>query len=525
MKSFLQKHASSVIGVLSGFDRLVFRGTLRGISYPEGMAKYLSAMRVLLKDFGTHAGQVTKRVKDASLALAIELDRPVKYLASPSVKKEAVARSILEENPVDKGLVCVLESVEPCRTFDIYKNREAKKLELVSRTRKCKFLYHYVIHPVFGFMNARIQSWYPFPVQVCINGREWLARQMDFKGFDYIRRDNCFTWLEDPAKAQKLLDAQLRASWSSLLDGVARHLNPAHDEIFRDYPIRYYWSAYQSEWASDVMFRNPQDLRRLYPSFVHHGITTFGSPDVMRFLGRRIPRTGRVHGRFEGEVVSDVKFREEGVRIKHRVNGNSIKAYDKAYDEEGAVFRIECTINDPKDFKVWRKKEGEKEGGKSWRPLRKGIADLHRRSKVSQACNNRYLDALSSIEGGTPLREIAADICRPLRWKGRPVRAINPFSPEDSLLLAAVTRCEFTINGFRNRDIRRFLYRSLPSSPHDETRRSRSVTRKLRLLRAHSLIKKVPSTHRYVLTEKGRKAATAMLAAAEADVSLLTKVA
>jgi len=157
MKEFIAKFGDQISGVLSGFDRLVFRGHLRGISYVTGMKQYLWSNQVLNKEFGAHAEKVTERLKEASLAEAGKLQRPVKYLASSKTSKEDVARSIAAKEGITSGPVCVLTSVEPCWSFEIYRNRETKKLDVVKRERHCLFLYHYWMHPVFGFMNARIQ--------------------------------------------------------------------------------------------------------------------------------------------------------------------------------------------------------------------------------------------------------------------------------------------------------------------------------------------------------------------------------
>src|SRR6202165_4464992 len=120
------------------------------------------------------------------------------------------------------------------------------------------------------------------------------------------------------------------------------HRSPAQPdswrEIFRK-PISYYWSTYQHEWALDVVFHHATYLRQFYPRWVNHAMTTFSSPDVMRFLGKHINSNGQLHQDFSGEVVSDFKRRAEGVRIKHSVNGNSVKLYDKAYTPKGSVLR------------------------------------------------------------------------------------------------------------------------------------------------------------------------------------------
>jgi hypothetical protein len=522
MELFIQQYGGDVTGTLSGFDRLVFRGSLRRLAYQQGMMAYLWAMGVLLKDFAAHVTSVTFHLKEASLALARKTFRPIKYLSSSKTSKEHEARKIASRDGITKGLICVLTCIEPCNSYEVHRSRDKKKLELICRFQKCLHIYHYYIHPVFGFMNARIQTWFPFSIQICINGREWLSKKMDEAGIAYIRKENCFTWIEDTQKAQDLMDTQLNAQWPTLLRNISRLLNPIHDQMFKEFPVDYYWSVHQSEWASDIMFKSPDALARLYPTLVHHGITTFKSPDVMRFLGRKIPSQVNVPVAFTGEVVSDLKQRPEGIRIKHRVKQNSIKLYDK----QGSVLRPETTINDPKDFKVYRLKEGDKNGHRTWLPMRKGIADLYRRAQVSHAANNRYLDALASTNNTTPLKTLIESLCKPVMWKGKRVRALNPHSHEDSSLLESISRGEFLINGFRNRDLRIFLYSPDGNESLKEKRRqSSAITRKIRLLRAHGLVKKVPRTHRYQLTDYGRNVITALIAAQNADTNSLTKLA
>jgi len=525
MKEFIAKFGDQINGVLCGFDRLVFRGHLRGISYVTGMERYLWANQVLKKEFGEHAEKMTEQLKEASLAVAGRLQRPVRYLASSKISKEDVARGIAAEDRITDGLVCVLKSVEPCWSFDIHRNREKQKLELVVRERQCLFLYHYWMHPVFGFMNARIQSWFPFPIQICLNGREWLGRQMDGAGLSYVRRDNCFPWVEDWARAQQLMDDQLKVDWPRLLDEIAGQLNPIHDEVFAKYPLDYYWSTYQSEWASDVVFREAAMLRRLQPRLMRHGMTALGSRDVMRFLGRRIPLNGEVPKRFNGEVVSHVQEREQGVRLKHFVNGNSEKLYDKAYTEVGSVLRPECTIHNVEDIRTYRPKEGDPDGPLGWRPMRRGIADLHRRAEVSQKANERYLDALASVDESSTVAELVEDLTRPVQWNGQRVRALRPLDAADSALLEAVGRGEFVVNGLRNRDLQRLLFDTAAESPKEAKRRSARVSRQIRMRRAHGVIQKVPKTHRYQLTAAGRKAITAILTARQATVAQLTAAA
>lgn len=519
MKSFIQKHSRFITGILSGFDRLVFRGFLRSLNYKGGMHAYLSLADISFNAFAKHVELVTKEVKEAATAPAEKYKRPLIYLPSSEGSKEDLAKAIMRKDGIEKGLVCVLTAVEPCTSVDLHRNRKEKKVELVFRRRKCLHVYQYWIDPILGFMNARIQTWFPFTIQICVNGREWLSRQMNKSRIPYVKQDNCFSEIADIKKAQCLMNSQLRTDWPKLLGGIAVRLNPRHDEIFKNFPIDYYWTTHQSEWATDILFSDTKYLNALYQDLIHHGMTTFNSADVMRFLGHKITATGQIPRNFNSNVTSDVKRRHEGVRIKHRMGRNGIKMYNKYFN----LLRGETTINDPTVFKVFRSKQGEDGRKKSWQPMRKAVADLHRLAEVSQAANNRYFDALAVVNVPIPVKSLVQSILKPTLLNERRVRAINPWSEDDANLLQSVMQGEFTINGFRNREIRQILFGNSQDSK-EEKKRSARISRKLRMLRAHGLIKKVPHTHRYHVTEKGRSIISALMAARNADANQLTKL-
>lgn len=519
MNEFTAKYADQIQGVLTGFDRLVFRGSLRKIAYVFGMKGYLWANQVLLKDFGAHVQQIGERVKQASLQCVLEAGRTVQYLQSSKDDKEAIARRIAREQKITEGVVCALTCVEPCWGYDIHRNRETKQLDLVQRSRKCLYVYQYWQHPVLGWLNARIETWFPFSIQICMNGREWLACQMDRAGIGYRKQDNCFPWIGDWEQAQKLMDTQLQAKWPELLDGIASQLNPIHDQIFQHFPLGYYWSTYQSEWATDVSFRKAEDLRRLTPLWMHHGMISFSSSDVLRFLGKKLTATGQINGHVTAEVTSDLKRRQEGMRIKHRYNDNSVKLYDKAYTPMGSVVRAELTMENPEDFKALRSREKDPEQRLAWLPMRRGIADLYSRAQVSQKANERYLDALASVDDSTTLQELISGIQKPVTSQGKRMRALHPFDDQDLPLLKAISHGDFMISGLRNKDLQPLLYTTVAKSEQESRRRSAAISRKLRLLRAHHLIRKVPGTHRYQVTNAGRKIITGVLAASNATIN------
>src|SRR5215469_6706401 len=321
MERFLKRHKDRIIGSITGFDRMLFRGTLRSISHCQGLEIFLSSQRVLFKDFATFARRLSEEISDHGKAFAAKLGRPYQYLDSPSLAKEHLAREIMEHDQISKGLICVLASVEPCYTITVRGDRQTKRLRLVSEVRQCKHLYFYFIHREFGLMHIRVQTWLPFTMQVCVNGRRWLANQLQRAGISFVQNDNTFTQISDLKRAQQFMDQLVRRDWSSLLNALTKQISPL--ERHPEWKLKgYYWSFRETEVATDVMFRDPDSLALLYPSLLQHAMLVCKSTDVLRFLGRR------VNSRFNGEISSNLK-RHEGLRVKHWVEENSIKMYDK----------------------------------------------------------------------------------------------------------------------------------------------------------------------------------------------------
>jgi len=515
MQSFIQKYQKDVMGVLSGWDRVFIQGTQRALANLAGMMSYLSYVGVLLKDFGSFVEETSERIKTASEEAAQRLNRPVIYLKSCHVSKEDLVRKIALQEGISEGLICILRCVEPGISYRIYSNRQQKKLILKREPRQCLHYYHYWMDRDFGLMHARLQTWFPFDIQVCFNGRSWLARQMDKKSLGYEKRENCFAWLENVPATQKLMDRLLKLNWPRFLGGIARQINPLQKQILQGYRTDYYWSIHESEWATDIMFRSIRALDRIYPSLIRGAISAFSTRNVMRFLGKKPQGPYRT-----GEVISSYLRRPEGIRVKHSINRNSVKLYNK----QGSVLRVETTINDPYEFKAFRPKENDPEGDWDWRYLRKGIADMHRRAEISHGVNGRYLEALSALDTETPLKQLLGPVCRRCLWKGQPVRALHPWSATDQELLSVISRGEYTINGFRNRDLVMALYPKSRGSTETRRQASGRVTRHLRLLRAHQIIRKVSGTHRYRLTQKGRQMVTAVLCYQSVSLQQLNKL-
>lgn len=499
MDTFLKVHAEDVVGKIETFDRMIFKGHLTRF-FPEGaFTRFLHSQGVLLKDFSAYVQKATAAVKERAKALAAEAGRPFEYLATAHTRvsgksKEELAREIAERDGIKEGLIAVFSTLELCSSFDVRGNSKTHRLEVVRAPRKCLYLYFYLIDREFGFMHVRLQTWFPFEIQIYINGREWLARQLDRRGLGYRRADNTFTAIDDMAVATRLCARFAHRRWEKLLSVFARRVNPHLSHIQRARFGGYYWCLDQSEYATDVMFKSRARLEAVYPDLRRMALTCLGAEDVLRFLSRKL------HGNFKGEVGTDSKRRLEGWRIKHRMKRNSIKMYDKV-----SVLRIETTINNPREFTILRPQVRGRRTIWRWMPMGKGVQFLWRYAELSRLANHRYLEALASAPlQGKAVAELD-DLCRSRTRRGRHVPGLNPVAADTVALFQAALDGAHCLNGFRNRDLQLRIYPTAPSSHDEARRRTARLSRAIARLRHHGLVAKLPASRRYRPTNRGRR--------------------
>jgi len=513
MQRFLQRFTLYVAGTLCGFDRLVFKGRLCQLYSPEGMNILLRANRIAHKEFKEYAAGLTARVLQAAgVPQAKELGY-YRYLNSSKIDKEKVAREIAAARHVKSGLVCVLQCVEPCWTFDWATDDGVSTIR--GEPGKCSNLYHYLIHPTFGWMYVRLQTWFPFEIQIGLNGREWLARQMNRERLDYRRHDNKFLWVRNWQRAQQLLDEQLLTDWPRELDALQQLVHPLHPEHLGQMPVKYNWTVFQSEWASDIAFRRQEDLEPWFERWLRQAMLTYNHLDILGFFGHAPALFRQGRKRIETSVLATF----EGRRIKHWVAANSLKMY-----HEANVFRPEFTMNAPEAIRVPRPPADNPDGPVKMRPMRRSVADLPQRAAYCQGVNERYLEALADTAETRPLRELAEPLTRrapePRRDSNpavRYVRGLNPLAEVDAALLTAISDPKWLIQGLRNRDLVAALYPEASADASERRRRSARVTRLLRLLRGHGLLEKIAGTHRYQVSADGRTRIQAVLACRNAN--------
>jgi hypothetical protein len=426
----------------------------------------------------------------------------LQYINSGKLDKNEIARKEFAANPLKAGLIAAFSTLENCDTITVKPNKSTHMLEITSRSTKCKHYYFYYSDEEFGWMFLKIQTWFPYNVQVYINGREYVSRLLSQNNVPYEMYNNSFSYIGDFSAAQELADSILDKKISDSFDGMIKKINcllPAIEEILNH---SYYWCIDQCEFATDINFKSREDLSIFYKTLVETAFFTFSSNDIYSFFGRNV---GRINNFKKGEIVSDLRHRYQGYRIKFKINKNQVKMYDK-----GNNLRIEVTINNPRDFKILKTVEIMEEDKivqtKKWVPMGKSIANLYRYVEICKSIIKRFIEALPIPDmDKIPTKEIEA-ISAPKIVDDRKYSGFNLLSKETTDLFHAIASGDFIINGFDNKAIRARVYED-SNSPKIMNKTSRMFSK----LKAHGIIKKVHRKNRYYMTTRGRSITNTLL--------------
>lgn len=500
MQSFITKHADKISAVLSCFDRVIIRGHLpmasvgflRGWMYDHKIGFNLKTLPPGWRNFKEAAPWFAEQIKAHAQSLAARAGRPYKHLPSHNEAMEEKARALAEQDGITEGLICVYSALEICSTFRIRYGHDGPELDKDLRT--CLVIYCYYQDKTFGLMHVKIQTWFPFTVQVYVNGHEWLARQLSRRRIAFEKVDNAFVKLSDPERAQQCLSDFWQRDWPKFLDGLAGRVNPLLDTWLTG--LNYYWVIDEAEFSTDVLFNDHQALATLRPRLYEHAFLCLGAQQIMGFLGRKYRET------FAGDVKRYWHRREPGAAVRFCIKRNVLKMYDK----HGIVLRIETVIRLPREFRIHRrlhKWNGTNPLG--WFPMNKAVANLYRYAQVGQKANERYLEALTVVDDlGVSEKELDRR-CAPVSYQGRMRRALQPLSRDDQALFQAALRGEHLVRGFRNGELAQLLFGSCPDDAGERRRRCGRVSRRISLLRAHGLVAKFPRSRRYRVTERGQR--------------------
>jgi len=489
MNTFIERHADKIRGVLSCFDRVVLTGTLPDLCHAGAMATYLGAQQIRLCDYPRWAEPFRDEIRVQAERLAQEAGLTIEFIRrAKDFRKEQRIKQLLAARGEYPGLVHIFSAMEPCPSYKPWHDKRSGKTFLKPTEAKCLHYYFSFIDPVLGLCYLRVPTWAPFRLQFYCNGHSVLARQLQRKGIAYTLLDNAFVDIADWPRAQGLADAWEPTRLHRQLDRLAATYCP----VLRHFPAGVHWSCMQVEYATDVVFRRQADFQPLYDAFTHTAIHAVKPAHVATFLGRKLTRA------YQDEVGNDFSTRIEGTRIKHHMGWAAIKLYDKF----GLIARIECTANDVTFFRHHRTVE-HRDGTKEFKlaPVRKSIYSLPVLRDLLGAATYRYLAFLAAIEDPRPGLQALEKIATPVHDGERSYRGFNLFHGPDLDLFRTILRGEFTISGFQARQLREHL----PGLS------GAKLSRLLKRLRLHGLLKKIGKRYKYYPTTLGRTVATAAL--------------
>lgn len=471
----LERYAAQIEGTLGCFDRVVITGTLVEVAYAKAITARLAHEGVRCFDIKDFADPLRRQICEHAKALAAQAGLQSEHIRRKNFRKDERIEAILQGRGRHPGLVHVFSAMENGTTFEPWHERSTGRTGMRTTSGKCLHCCFYFIHQRLGLMYVRVQTWLPCRLQIYFNGHNALALRLQKAG-------NAFVQCDDWAKAQSLADDfDIRALHRDL-DKLAARCVP----FLKRFPAGYHWSLMQVEHAFDIVRKSKEALAPVYAEISRQAIHTVKAPDVAKFLGRPLPKDPEV------QVCSDFHTRVEGTRVKHFLGPASIKLYDK----HGLVLRIECTANDVTFFKHHRK-VGHHDGTITCQvaPLKKSIHSLGDLRGLLAAANARHLQFLDGLEDRSEGKRRLDKITAPVPdGNNHRSRGFNLFCQSDLQVLLAVLAGEHNISGLTNK----LLRKSMPWT-------SAQVSRLLKRLRAHGIIKKIARTFKHYATQTGRR--------------------
>ena len=300
-------------------------------------------------------------------------------------------------------------------------------------------------------------------------------------------RDNAFVQISDWKAAQRLANGFSLRTLHHKLNEVARRFCPVADKFAQGY----HFSLMQVEYALDIAFKNAAVLGPIYDEISRQAMLTVRTGEVARFLGKRLSPRAQAQSSFHTRV--------EGTRIKHVLNRQAIKMYDK----QKQVLRIECTTNEVTFYKHHRK-VAQRAGGYRYQlaALKRSIYSLGDLRELLDAATRRYLEFVGELEDRSPGRLALEKITRTARDQhARTWRGFNLFSAADLQAILALLRGEHHISGLTNRALQGAL----------TGKTAGQIGRILKRLRLHGLIRRIGRTYKYYVTRLGQKLLIAAL--------------
>ncbi len=462
---------------LECIDRMYLNVYVPKLQYAAGAAAFFRFHRGATFASSALMGEMTRDFVSAIGEFVKENGIPVETFVKGQ-RKDDVALEHLREFDAQEGVVFVGKAQEKCSVFRTEKRRDpnsgATYPWLVRSTAMVNQYYFYCVDRDFGPFFLKFCSYFPYTAKLCINGHEYLKRQLDKKGISYEALDNGLLSCDEIKRAQRLSDGLSARKIDDLLRKWLRLLPHPFTPLDRQAGYRYDVSILQAEFALTQVLDRPLSGRILFEEIIRENLD-IGRPDrVQLIFSRRVIKT--TPGVFRTRVITEGVVPSLHVYYKH----SKIKQYHK----EGHALRTETTINNTRDFCIGKR-----------------LKNLPALREIGFQANRRLLSVQRISHDCAVSHDVVTGLAKPLVIDNQRVSALRFGDPFVHVLLSALLVFRLLPNGFSNKDLREHLAPLLGLEPSDFT--PGRMTYQLRRLRLRGFIERIPRSHRYCVSRDG----------------------
>jgi hypothetical protein len=397
-------------------------------------------------------------------------------------RKDDVAFEHLARFTASEGVLFVGKAQEKTPVFRTEKRKNPKTGQaypwIIRSTAMVNHYYFYCVDEDFGPFFLKFCSYFPYNAKLCLNGHEYLKRQLAKEGIAFEALDNGILSCAKPKRMQEIADGLDAAKIDALLrKWLARLPHPFTPED-RKAGYRYDLSILQAEFSLTQVLDRPLTGRIFFEEVIRENLD-IGRPDSVQLIfARRVSK--RTPGRFRTRVLT------EGVTPSLHVEYKKTRI--KQYHKEGRALRTETTINDTRDFKIGKR-----------------LKNLPALREVGFQANRRLLDVQTISHDCAVGEEVFAQVTQPRQVDGQRASALRYGEATVLALLSALLVFRLLPRGFNNRELREHLAPLLGEDASALTQGR--MTYQLRRLRLHGLIVRQAGTHRYAVTDQGLRIA------------------
>jgi hypothetical protein len=397
-------------------------------------------------------------------------------------RKDDIAQQYLAAFNGEEGVLFIGKAQEKASVFRTEKRRHADDGSpypwIIRSTVPVNHYYVYLLDRDFGPLFIKFCSYFPYPVKVCLNGHEWLKRQLSQRGIPYEPLDNGIRSTAEAARVQRIANTLDAAKIDAVFRKWLRRLPHPFTPAQRAAGYRYQLSILQAEFALTQVLDRPRTGRSFFEEVMRENLD-LGRPDHMQLVfNRRVCR--HTPGPFRTRVLTDGVVPSLHVDYK--------KCRIKQYHKEQQALRTETTINNTYDFEIGR-----------------ALRNLPALREIGFAANRRLLHVEYLSHDSLIGDDLLETMTQPIVVDTQ--RAAGLRFGDRRVLALMQTLCLFALSptGFRHRDVRAHVAQLLERAPDQYA--TGQMTYDLRRLRHHGLIERVPQTHRYRITPRGAQLA------------------